>query len=191
VEEKMKKLTALTLALALPLMGADAAWDRLQTVRPGEKIWVRYIQGEKSLKSQGTMVAWDNDSLTLRLRKGDEVVARNDVRKVSVYGGKSRSKGAAYGTLIGAGVGVGLFGAVVAANAFHSDLRPGLVLASAALVFGGIGAVVGLGVGVTKKVVLYEATAPVSSRDSASPSRQVQVSSGVEELLEWRRTPQN
>ena len=162
----MKQFVALFLALTLPAMGADTAWDRLQEVPTGEKIWIHYTDGGKLRKAQGTMGAWSEDGLTVQLRKGDVVVSRNDVRQVFVDGGKSGGKGARNGFLIGAAVGGGVF-ALAGSAGDSGSADAGIVvalLAIGALVGGVIGVVVGSLGGGAKKVLVYAATAagPVS-----------------------------
>ena len=112
----MKQLVALFLAVTLPLIGADAAWENLKVVQPGQKLRIRYMAGEIPRMSEGTMVAWTEDSLAVRLSKGDLTVPKNDVRQVSMDAGKNRNKGAGYGFLVGAAAGGGILGTASAAD---------------------------------------------------------------------------
>ena len=173
----MKQLLALFLALTLPLIGADTAWDRLEVVRPGERIWIHYMEDGKLRKSQGTMGAWTADSVAVRLGKRDVVLSQNDVRKVLVYAGKSRGKGAGYGFLVGAGVGAGLGGATAGAGGGEGQVPAVASVGLGALMFGGIGALIGAAVGATKKVPVYDADAAFPGSDIATqmtlPSLQI------------------
>jgi len=101
----MKPLIAFLLAVTLPLIAADAQWERLKTLRPGERIWIDYSKGDKLQSAKAEMAAWTDDGLAVRIRKSEVVLARSDVRKVAVCGGKSWAKGAGIGALIGLGVG--------------------------------------------------------------------------------------
>lgn len=154
----MRQLIALVLTLALPLIGADAQWERLKDIRPGERIWIDYTEGNKLRSAQGEMAAWTEDSLAVRLKKSEVVLARGDVRKVAVYGGKSRGKGAGLGALVGAPVGAAIYGAFAASDdPSIVDIPAGALIVAGALFIAGVGAVIGLAVGATKKVTIYEA----------------------------------
>ena len=157
----MKNAIAITLALWMPLIAQDTQWERLNTVRRGEKIWINYSRGDKLQSAKGEFVAWSPENVTVRIKKTDAVLARSDVRKVAVYGGKSRAKGAGIGALIGAGIGAAVYGTAVAASSTDWNVVPpaAIVLGAAAL-FGGVGALIGLGVGRTKIVPIYESPKP-------------------------------
>lgn len=154
----MRPLLALLLTITLPLAAFDTQWERLKSLRPGEKIWVDYTQNHKSHSAKAEAAAWTEDSLTVSIKKSAVVLARGDVRKVAVYGGKSRGKGAGIGALIGAGVGAGLFGGAAAASSGEMDIIPvGAFVAAGILFSASVGALIGLGLGSTKKATVYEA----------------------------------
>ena len=73
----------------------------------------------------------------------------------------AREKGAGIGALIGAGIGAAVYGTAVAAGSSDWNVVPpaAIVLGGAAL-FGGVGALIGLGVGRTKIVPIYESPKP-------------------------------
>ena len=155
----MRPLLALLLTITMPLAAFDTQWERLKSLRPGEKIWVDYTQDHKSHSAKAEAAAWTEDSLTVSIKKSAVILARGDVRKVAVYGGKSRGKGAGIGALIGAGVGAGLFGGTAAAaSPGDFDIVPlGAFVAGGILFSAGVGALIGLGLGSTKKATVYEA----------------------------------
>jgi hypothetical protein len=153
-EDEMHKLMAVMLALAAPLAAQDADWGRLRGLRPGEVIWIEYAKGDHIKHAKGEMRAWSEESLTFTTRKGETAIARADVRRVAVYGGKSHVKGAVIGAVIGIlpGVLVGV-GTVVAESgrSAAADVGGGVVGVM------GIGAAIGAAVGRTKTVVAYQA----------------------------------
>jgi hypothetical protein len=155
----MRSLLALLLAFTLPLVASDAQWEGLKSLRSGEKIWVHYTQNYKSHSAKAEASDWTADGLTVRIKHSAVVLARGDVRKVAVYGGRSRGKGAGIGALIGAGVGAVLFGGTAAAaSPGDFDMVPvGAFVAGGILFSAGVGALIGVGLGSTKKTTVYEA----------------------------------
>ena len=150
-------MLALLLSITLPLVASDAQWERLKSLRPGEKIWVDYRQDQKFHSAKAEAAAWTENSLSVRIQKSAVVLARGDVRKVAVYGGKSRGKGAGIGALIGAGIGAGLFGGTAAAASGGLDIVPvGAFVAGGILFSTGVGALIGLGLGSTRRATVYE-----------------------------------
>ena len=161
----MRQLLAFFLALTLPLLGADAQWEQLKKLRSGERIWINYTQSGKVKSAKGEAAACTDDGMTVRVKGKDLVLARADVRKVAVYGGKSRSKGAGIGALIGAPIGAAIYGAIAADDeAEFLDVPPAAIIVAGSLFIAGVGALIGLGVGATKKVTLYEAPAASVSK---------------------------
>ncbi len=88
--------------------------EQLKKLRPGERIWIDSTQSSKAKSANGVAASCTDDGMTVRLMGREVALARGDVRKVTVYGGKSRSKGAGIGALIGAPIGVAIYGAAVA-----------------------------------------------------------------------------
>jgi hypothetical protein len=140
----------------MPLLSADADWDRLKSLRTGERIWIDYSTAGKRRSAKAEAVAWTAQDLSVRFGKTEVTLARSDVRKVSVYGGKSRKRGAGMGALIGGGIGAGLYGGLSLALGNDSDYPTGWLVAAGTLLFAGIGALVGVGIGSEKKVVIYQ-----------------------------------
>lgn len=153
----MKQWIAFVCAVAFPLIASDAPWVRLQTLRPGERISIDYSKGDKRHSVKAEMVSWTEDNLTVRIKKRELALPRSEVRKVAVYAGKTRARGAGIGAAVGAGVGAVFYGAVVAGAGGDLDVPPAAVIAGGSAFFGGIGALIGLGVGSTKWVPVYQA----------------------------------
>ena len=160
----MRQLLAFFLALTLPLLGADAQWEQLKKLRSGERIWIKYTQSGKLKSAKGEVAACTDDGMTVRLKGKDLALARADIRKVEVYGGKSRAKGAGIGALIGAPIGAAIYGAAVADDDTELFVSPAAIVVVGTLFIAGVGALIGLGVGATKKVTLYEAPAASVSK---------------------------
>jgi hypothetical protein len=144
------------LILVFPALAASADWEQVKKLRSGEKIWLKYMRADRLQSVKAEMGVWAEDSLTVRINKSDITLARRDIRRIAVYAGKSRARGAGIGTLIGAGVGVGLMGFSVAANQDDTDVPAAVLLGGGALVIGGVGALIGTAVGRTKTVPVYE-----------------------------------
>jgi len=95
---------------ALPLRAADpqpanASWDNLKTLRPGQEIRVvlkdaKYYQGE--------FQALSDDGVMLRQRAGEKTLNRQDILRVSSKAQMHRERNALIGTAIGAGAGLGI-----------------------------------------------------------------------------------
>ena len=155
----MRPFLALLLTITLPLIAADPQWERLKSLRPGERIWIDYMRGDKLQSAKAEASAWTEDSLAVRIKNSEVVLARGDVRKVAVYGGKSRAKGAGIGALIGAGVGAGisLSGGMLASGSGELGAEAAAVVAGFSMFCAGVGALIGLAAGSTKKVTVYEA----------------------------------
>jgi hypothetical protein len=161
----MRKAVSLLLLLTFPALGAGGEWDSLQALRAGERIWVRFQTQEKVRSAKGDFMGWTPDNLIVRLGRTETVIARGDVRRIAVYAGKSRKKGAGLGALVGGAAGAVFYGAAVA-TVDDLDVSPAAVVAAGSLVFAGVGALIGLAVGSTKVQTLYEtpAAVPAASR---------------------------
>lgn len=153
----MRRLLAFGLAFGLPLMSADLSWERLKDIRPGERVLVDYAEGKKVKSLKGTALSWTEDSLGVRVKSKDMSVPRADVRKVRVYRGKSRGRGAAWGFLIGAAAGFGLFGTAAAAEGGDSIVPVAPLIGIGALVCSGIGGGIGALIGAARMEPVYEA----------------------------------
>jgi hypothetical protein len=155
----MARLLALVLSGALWLGAAIDDWENLKSLRPGERTWVQYRDGKAIHHRKAAASRWTSDSLTIRYKDRDLIIPRGNLMKLSTYAGKSRAKGAGYGALAGAAAGAAVYGAL-AVSSDDLDVSPALVIGGAALLFGGIGAVVGLAIGATKTQTLYRAKVP-------------------------------
>jgi len=120
----------------------ESEWGNLQRLRVGDKVEVvRYNLS----KHKGKMLAWTEESISLRLKNQEVTIPREDVYRVTWLSKSKRRRNALIGLVVGAGV-----GAVFGAN-IRGDLGPGdrgyVTAAEAAgvmsLFFGGIGAGVG------------------------------------------------
>jgi hypothetical protein len=112
-------------------------WDRVKLIEPGKKVSITLHNG-KSVN--GIMSAWSPESVTV-LRGGGKTVQvpRADIEKVAMNAGMSRGRRAAWGALIGGGVGAVLIGAVCGGTS-DCDGSDVAIAAGAALWFGGIAA---------------------------------------------------
>ena len=130
-----------------PIRGS---WDAVKAVPPGDQVVARLRNG-KTLN--GWMISASDTVLTLERRKNATDLNRGDVLRVYRVVKKSDNKGAPLGFLIGAGVG-GLLGKLAESE---STDDPGL----AAIVFGFLGALIGVGMGDaisgrTQRLLIYE-----------------------------------
>ena len=153
----MQRAITLLLLLTFPALAAGD-WEALKGLRTGEKVWLRYRAGDKVRSAKGEVVRWSEDSLVVRLGRTETAISRSDVQRVAVYAGKSRGKGAGIGALAG-GVAGAVFYGIAAAAADDLEVSPALIAAAGALLFAGVGAVIGRAVGSTKTNTLYEAPA--------------------------------
>jgi hypothetical protein len=139
--------------LALPLVEAKALqeaqppaepgisdWNNLQQLRVGDKVEV--VRTDLS-KHKGTFLSFSDEAISLRVKKQEVGVQREDVFRVSLRGRPKRSTSALVGAAIGALAGVGV--GALAANRYGSG-DPG---SESFIVFLGtaIGAGAGAGVG--------------------------------------------
>jgi hypothetical protein len=156
-ENRVKRwILWLTLILLPQVHGSDLQWEKLKALRPGEVIWINFAKGGKTVPSQARMSAWTEDSLAVRMRKSDVVLARSDVRKVAVHAGKSRKRGALHGFVWGTVTIAPLFGYIGAVVGETAGATAAITVGGSLLWGGGIGAVIGAAVGVTRKETVYE-----------------------------------
>lgn len=113
-------------------------WQRVNLIEQGKRVHVKLHSG-KTVK--GKMESWNTDGLTIRQGK-DKIVSltKSDVAQVVMPIGMSRGRKAAYGGLIGGGIGAALFGAVCAGAEGGCYAPTAAVAAGAALWIGGIAA---------------------------------------------------
>jgi hypothetical protein len=112
-----------------------AKWDNLQRLSPGDDI--RVVLND--MKSYGAKFQQVNDNhLTVRLGKGEQSFAKEDILRVSLKGGSHQLRNAA----IGLGIGVGL-GLAIAAKDSNDSEAQNIDLAFMVPVAGAGGAAVG------------------------------------------------
>jgi hypothetical protein len=103
-------LSALGARTVVPLQGEDrqaanASWDNLKTLRPGQQIRV-VLNDAKSY--QGELQSLNDDGITLRQASGEQMLARRDILRVSSKAQKRRGRNALIGAAVGAGAGLGI-----------------------------------------------------------------------------------
>ena len=113
---------------------ANQSWENLNRLQAGQKVQVMQMD-LKSMKGQ--FLGFTDEMISLRIKKDEVAVPREDVFRVSLRGKRKRGASALAGTALGFGLGA------VAGAAFGGGGEPGL----AAFVFAIGGAGVGAGVG--------------------------------------------
>ena len=83
--------------------GDPANWDNLQQLQPGQKIVV--IQTNLA-KHKGKFLFWTEEEITLRVKKQELTIPREEVHRVRRLGKNHTGSGAAIGAGIGAVVGL-------------------------------------------------------------------------------------
>ncbi len=139
----------------------EGDWGNLRQLRVGDKVEVvRYNLS----KHKGKMLAWTEESISLRLKNQEVTIPREDVYRVTWLSKSKRRRNALIGLVVGAVV-----GAVLGAN-IRGDVSPGdpgfMTAAEAAgavsLFFGGIGA--GVGAAFPSHPTIYRASSPKQLR---------------------------
>ncbi len=103
---------------AQPQAAADeTGWSNLQQVRVGQKI---EVVDTNLKKLKGTFLSLSDEAISLRVKKEEVGVQREDVFRVSLRGKSKRSTSALVGAAIGALVGVGV-GALAATSYGSGD----------------------------------------------------------------------
>lgn len=127
-----------TLGLVLFATLAYGAWDDVQRVAPDRRVEVS-LQKETL---RGAFVSANDAGLTLRLRSGEQTVARAAIRRVRVADSSRRARNALIGAAVGAGIGAGAGWAICIHCA--NEGVPAKYIAPLAGVLGGVGFVAGL-----------------------------------------------
>jgi hypothetical protein len=158
-------ILSIGLSISQPLSAQVDPWERVKLIEPGKSVHVKLHTG-RTVK--GRMESWNAEGLSLRQGK-DKVVnlTKSDVAAVAMPTGMSRGRKAAYGALVGGGVGAGLMGGVCAAGA-DCDVHPGAMAAGGAIWFGGITAGIAA-LFPQHKEVIYLAGSAKSSGPSPNP----------------------
>ena len=145
-------LAVISLLLAVAFAAAQEPvrdFSQLNTrLRPGDTIWVTDAQGREV---KGQILSLAPDQLTLE--GGARAFAGPDVKAITVRRHDSLGNGA----LIGLGIGGGLTAVACLASAEEGDAP---WCAAAALVYGGLGAGIGVGIDALmpgKKIIAYRA----------------------------------
>ena len=128
----------------------DLAWEKVRSVRTGERVRVHSTQGTRN----GTVQSVQGDAITLRPASGEAVtIPRADVTRVYTAGRSRRVRNLLIGTAVGAAVGAVLYGTLGELLRNETGDAPGLLLAPI-----GVGAAVGAAMpaGAWKKI--YEKT---------------------------------
>lgn len=120
-------------------------WSNLQALRPGANLKIQLRQKGSAVK--GTLVKFDDAGIEVRLKDGGgRTVARPEVRRVLASDGARRNA-----PLIGAAAGAATLGVISAQERF--DFTP-----TGVLLFAGIGALIGFGIGSAfRTTIVYEA----------------------------------
>lgn len=109
---------------------ASQSWDNLATLRAGQKIEVK-SKGEEGWK--GTFLAFTADSISIRIKKRDMEIHREEVKRIKVKSGVVRLRH----TLIGAGVGAGAGAAIAAGTINQGEVAyAGILFAGLAMISG-------------------------------------------------------
>jgi hypothetical protein len=128
----------------------DAAWNRVQSLKPGEKVEVHRITKKKL---RGALVSVASDSITVEVQNLPIAIPRSEIRRLKVESESQRSKNAA----IGAGIGAG--GGIAAAIILDGALTDGNgVSGSAAVLLGGLGSAAGFVIRIMRRAykTIYE-----------------------------------
>jgi hypothetical protein len=115
----------------------ESDWGNLRQLRVGDKVEVvRYNLS----KHKGKMLAWTEESISLRLKNQDVTIPREEVYRVTWLSKSKRGRNALIGLVVGAGVGA-VLGATIRGDLGADD--PTAAAVAASLTLGGIGAGVG------------------------------------------------
>ena len=122
----------------------ESDWNNLQQVRVGQKI---EVVDTNLKKLKGTFLSFSEEAISLRVKKQEVGVQREDVFRVSLRGKSKRLRNALIGMAIGAGAGVAAAEISIRASepGFFSERDfwqvPYVVLVSAGIAVGaGVGA---------------------------------------------------
>lgn len=139
-------------ALAQGTVAASREWSAVQRIAGDEKVVVRTIAGDKV---EGRFKSATDTAIVIVRDNRDFSIARDDIRRVSYKGGKSRSTAALIGAGIGGGGGLLISGPIYKAGGgdFADEFVPVITLLGAGI-GAGIGALLGKG---KKDITIYEA----------------------------------
>ncbi len=164
----MKRLIGLmvvTVSLPLLVSAQDAreSWDNLKRLQPGQKIEVVDID-LKTLR--GVFASFSEEAISLQSDKGETMVERGNVIRVSARGGK-RGRNALIG--LGIGAAAGAAGMVIALEKttngpVYYDGEAATVITSGAILAGGIGA--GIGAAFPGSRTVYRAPKRENTRET-------------------------
>jgi hypothetical protein len=144
MRKTVNKLVSLFLCFAL-IGSAFADWRAVGKIDHKRKVQVRLINGNSLA---GNIEKVDGDTLTLIQRKGTIALKREEIAEIKV---KSRERGAMWGTIPAAGMGV-LFGVSYAKDTHYDSAETAGFGVLMGLIFSGIGATIGAAIGKHKTV---------------------------------------
>lgn len=138
----MTRVKRIVIALALPLLaqaaGAEADWNRVERLRPGQNI---EVVDDKMRTHRGEFGAAGAEELSLQTANGPLVVKREAVMRVTVRENSKRTRNALIGAAVGGGVGL-VVGATVDKR-FSNEGGAGVGYAISAPLGAGLGAALG------------------------------------------------
>ncbi len=150
----MRSIVIAICVLGIPcvsLAQADkSSWTNLSLLQPGQKIQVVEMN---SKKDSGTFSTFNDATITLQNKSGEQTIQKQDVRIVRLMKNKHRLRN----TFIGAGVGAGVTAGIAAAawhpcvgnpNLFAEGCIFSLTRGQQSAIFGVVGLVGGAAVGV-------------------------------------------
>jgi hypothetical protein len=126
----MRSLSLFLIATAGLFAQADS-WALLRGIYPGQHTHVHLLSGDTQT---GGFISTTDANIVIRLRTGDQTLAKEQIQKISVRKLSKRGRNA----LIGAGIGAGVMGGLAAG--LTGD---GTFAAAAAVGYGIIGAGIG------------------------------------------------
>ena len=117
----------------------ESDWGNLRQLRVGDKVEVvRYNLS----KHKGKMLAWTEESISLRLKNQEVTIPREEVYRVTWLSKSERGRNALIGLVVGAVVGA-VLGATIRGDLGADDPTAAATAVAASLTFGGVGAGVG------------------------------------------------
>jgi hypothetical protein len=144
MRKTVNKLVSLFLCFAL-ISSAFADWRAVGKIDHKHKVQVRLTNGNSLF---GVIEKVDGDTLVLIQRKGTIALKREEIAEIKV---KSRERGAMWGAIPAAGIGV-LNGVAIAKDNHNDSVETAGFGLLCGLAFSGIGAIIGAAIGKHKTV---------------------------------------
>lgn len=147
----------------LPMvLGAQARWQNLEQLKPGQKVT---IQDHQQKSQTGEFVSYSETGLIVRSKDGEKKIERDDVYRITIPNAH-RAPHALIGLLVGAGVGAGLMGAAAHVTDVSGGDVAGVVAGSA-----GIGAGIGALIGPSKTIYKTDRRKQAGSRPASATAQ--------------------